>query len=121
MTDPEIEDLLRRYRPTGPSADLRARILGDTRPVGRTWPWVAAAAALLAATLHFHAASDRLAAGAGIDVSPDPKSTAIIALSGMLGGGPSARTAAELTIAVDTIRTETPSKLIESPLQEGLQ
>jgi hypothetical protein len=121
MNDPEIEDLLRRYRPAGPSSDLRARILGDTTPVGRTWPWAVAAAVLLAATLYLHAASNRLAVGAGIDVSADSKSTAIIALSEMLGGGPSARTAAELTIAVDTIRTETPSKLNESSLQEGLQ
>lgn len=49
MTDPELEDLLRRYRPVGPSSDLRARILGDTAPVGRTWPWAVAAAMLLAA------------------------------------------------------------------------
>ena len=48
MNDPELEDLLLRYRPAGPSPDLRARLL-DTPPVGRTWPWVAAAAVLLAA------------------------------------------------------------------------
>jgi hypothetical protein len=49
MTDPEIEDLLRRYRPTGPSADLRARIVAGNQVTGRAWPWAAAAAVLLGA------------------------------------------------------------------------
>jgi hypothetical protein len=55
MTDPELEDLLRRYQPAGPPAALRARILGDTTPVGRTWPWAVAAAVLLATVVGTHA------------------------------------------------------------------
>jgi hypothetical protein len=49
MTDPELDDLLRRYRPAGPPAELRARLIASAAPMPRTWPWAAAAAALLAA------------------------------------------------------------------------
>jgi hypothetical protein len=49
MTDPEIEDLLRRYRPAGPGEDLRARIVAGNQVTGRAWPWAAAAAVLLGA------------------------------------------------------------------------
>jgi hypothetical protein len=59
MTDPEIKDRLRRYRPAGPSSDLRARILGDTTPVGRTWPWAVAAAVLLATATGLNLTTDR--------------------------------------------------------------
>jgi hypothetical protein len=55
MNDREPEDLLRRYRPAGPSTDLRARVMVDALPVGRTWPWVAAAAVLLAMVAGTHA------------------------------------------------------------------
>ena len=41
MSDPELEDLLRRYRPAGPPPDLRARIVAGPAPVPRTWPWAA--------------------------------------------------------------------------------
>jgi hypothetical protein len=51
MMDPDLDDLLRRYRPAGPPPELRARVVGATTPAGRTWPWVAAAAVLLAATV----------------------------------------------------------------------
>jgi hypothetical protein len=49
MSDRDVEDLLRRYRPAGPPAALRDRIAGGVAvSAGRTWPWAAAAAALLA-------------------------------------------------------------------------
>jgi hypothetical protein len=54
MTEQEIEVLLRRYRPAGPRPDLRARILADAAPVPRSWPWAAAAAALLAMVCFTH-------------------------------------------------------------------
>ena len=45
--DPELDGLLRRYRPSGPPPDLRARVL-RAEPVNRpAWPWAAAAAILL--------------------------------------------------------------------------
>jgi hypothetical protein len=47
MTDRDIEDLLRRYRPSDPPPELRARALsGRVRATGG-WAWIAAAAALL--------------------------------------------------------------------------
>jgi hypothetical protein len=58
MTDPEIEDLLRRYRPAGPPPDLRARVMMEAAPVGRTWPWVAAAVVLLATVVGLNLATD---------------------------------------------------------------
>ena len=47
MNDDDIERLLARARPIGPSGELRARIFAR-RPAGRVWPWAAAAAAMLA-------------------------------------------------------------------------
>jgi len=59
MQDPDIERLLRRYRPLPPSEHLFGQI--TTAPQHqiskshRTWPWAVAAAALLAITLGLHA------------------------------------------------------------------
>lgn len=47
MDEPRLEQFLRQYRPVGPPADLRTRVLTPPPP-GRVWPWAAAAAALLA-------------------------------------------------------------------------
>lgn len=51
MTDDEIEALLASVRPTGPAPELRARILARRRAAAPAWPWLAAAAALLAAAV----------------------------------------------------------------------
>ena len=55
MNDREVEDLLRRYRPVGPPADLRARVMAAGASAPRTWPWAAAAAVLLGAVCATHA------------------------------------------------------------------
>jgi hypothetical protein len=68
MTDEELEALLVRTRPRGPSAELHARIVA--RPVVQAvetfkrvesapsvWPWAAATAALLIVTLLLQIAS----------------------------------------------------------------
>jgi hypothetical protein len=59
MTDNELEHLLRRYRPAGPHASLRSRVLHQSsssrrRPV----VWVAAAAVIMIA-IAFHVLASR--------------------------------------------------------------
>jgi hypothetical protein len=49
MSEPDLDDLLQRYRPAGPPPELRARVVANKEAVRRTWPWAAAAAALLVA------------------------------------------------------------------------
>ena len=47
----KIESVLKRYRPTGPSAELKARIFG-VREKGHRWIWLAVAASIaLAASI----------------------------------------------------------------------
>jgi hypothetical protein len=64
MDDRRLEELLRGYRPVSPPPALRARVLRAevvaARMPGRTWPWVAAAAALLFGALALRVASDAL-------------------------------------------------------------
>ncbi len=56
MNDQDLQALLRRYQPVGPPPGLRARVFAG-RSGPRAWPWLSAAAALLAATLGLHLAS----------------------------------------------------------------
>jgi len=49
LPDP-LEDLLRRYRPIGPSPELRAKVVASRTSV-REWAWLAAGAALAAVTV----------------------------------------------------------------------
>lgn len=59
MNDEDLEALLVRTRPRGPSAGLRARILARPAALAtkRAWPWAVAAAALLIATLLLQSAA----------------------------------------------------------------
>ena len=73
MDDRDIERLLRRYRPVGPTADLERQITQSPDPVTKSampWPWAVAAAVLLGITIGLHAAvisppRERLVADAG--------------------------------------------------------
>jgi hypothetical protein len=58
MTDDQLEQLLRASRPVGPPPELRARVV-ILRDVRRAWPWVAAAAALLALTISLQVSAAR--------------------------------------------------------------
>lgn len=72
MTHDPTEDQLRRWRPVGPPADLRSRILEAPEPK-RAWPWAAAAAALLAVTVASNALTWRL-----YDAAPVPAAPALV-------------------------------------------
>jgi hypothetical protein len=71
MTEPDVEDVLRRYRPAGPPAELRARVVERLLPVGRAWPWAIAAAVLLSATLGLQFARAEIQRSLGGGGSPE--------------------------------------------------
>lgn len=56
MDDREVEALLYKYRPAGAPAGLRARINNSIHASSHPliWPWLAAAAALLAIAIVLH-------------------------------------------------------------------
>lgn len=74
MTDRELDDLLRRYRPAGPPPELCARIAAGVAPAARTWPWAAAAAALLAAVCALHFWTNNVYGRVRDSVTPAPVS-----------------------------------------------
>lgn len=98
----ELEALLRRYRPAGPTADLRGRAIYPSRPQWRQWllPATAAAAAVL-----FYALTDsthrRVISATSPSDAAREKAIAEIAID--LGGDESARLAAErLIVAIES-------------------
>lgn len=74
MTDPEVEDLLRRYRLAGPDGNLRARIVAGNQVTGRAWPWAAAAAVMLAAVCATQTWTQRVYEDVRNSVAPAPAS-----------------------------------------------
>lgn len=100
MDDRELEALLNKYRPVDPSASLEDRIFQSPDPEAanarapRTWPWVAAAAALLAITVS-------LQAGARTTPAVDPTvQAAAQELMEASGGDQQSRAIAEWTLTV---------------------
>jgi len=100
MDDEKVHELLGRYRPVRPPAGLRARALADPMRVPRSWPWAAAAAALLAATVGLHVAANR-AIGR---IAPPAAMAAEEALAAAMGGDDEAREAAQLIAGEKTFR-----------------
>jgi hypothetical protein len=100
VDDDKVRELLGRYRPVGPSSDLRERALGASTHPPRTWPWAAAAAALLVATVGLHAATNRAIAAA----TPPAGQLSVDALAAVMGGTEDARRAAELIVTEQRIR-----------------
>jgi hypothetical protein len=75
-SDDEIFSELSRYRPVGPPARLRDRVVQVKSPA-RTWPWAVAAAALLALSVALNAGARRIEADTAVLVPartppPDP-------------------------------------------------
>jgi hypothetical protein len=99
----ELEDRLKRYRPVGPPADLRARVVAaaSTRAPG-PWAWVPSAAAAAAAfLLYVLAASARRDLSAEL-VKTEPHRDAIVqALAADLGGDVEASEVAARLIEMD--------------------
>jgi len=104
----EIEQLLRRYTPAGPGASLDRRIARlsthGRRAEVRTWPWAAAAAALLAMTVGLHA-SARTSPRDSLDADPMFRD-AVAALSAQLGGDRPAQRLAESMLRQEAAERE---------------
>jgi hypothetical protein len=101
----EIEDLLRRYQPSAAPPDLRARVLAPPVEAGRTWPWLAGAAAALIATVGLHLSTPRLPS-AWIEPMPDDRARAIAELADMLGGNEAAQRVAATIVVRDEAAKE---------------
>ena len=71
MSDPTLEELLHRYRPADPPPDLRNHIAA-LMAARRTWPWAAAAAALLLTTCALHVSTHRIYGTIERAVTPAP-------------------------------------------------
>ena len=83
MNEIQIEDMLRRYRPTGPPAGLRELCLARAQRV-QSWPWVVAATVLLGLFGGLHRENTRIFNQAGIQSPPDPDAGAVNELSDFL-------------------------------------
>lgn len=99
MDDEKVRQLLGRYQPVGPASDLRTRVLPPSFRAARTWPWVAAAAVLLTATVAIH-----LATTSAIRRIAPPPVDPMSALAAAMGGDEEARSAARLIVAEQSIR-----------------
>ena len=113
------ENLLRRYRPVGPPLDLRSRILVPERPA---WPWAVAAAALLALTVGFHAATSRLDRHDETTGSDLFDAHARIAFAtDALGGGEDARRLAQWIVLEEELRQSLPAVAAAPVRADGAQ
>ena len=112
------EDLLRKYRPVGPPADLRARLLVPERAA---WPWAAAAAALLALTFGLHFATSTLDAPSTVPhEDPFGVDDRIAYATAALGGSDEARRMAALIVMEEEVRRTLPAVAAASaPVQEA--
>lgn len=112
---PDIESLLRRYRPVGPPSGLQARIFGE-ECLARTWPWAAAAAALLAMTIVVQAAIYGIVAREAPVAEIGPTVEELVDL---LGGGEEARRTAELILLEQQTRAAISLLNPVTPAPEG--
>ena len=101
--DPELEQLLRGFRPSAPPSRLRERIL-SAPPRLRVWPWAAAAAMLLVSALTLRIAAQREAGR--IDLGADPSAALVAELTEALGGDAAARAQAESMVLESQLRSE---------------
>jgi hypothetical protein len=121
MNDQDLETLLRRYRPIGPPSALRARCIerGASEGVKHAWPWAAAAAALLVATIGLTTRTARLEAP--VAGEPDQTARAIEDLAALLGADDVARSTAALIVAEEEARRAARAAIEPPPPIEGIQ
>ena len=105
MKDSDVEDLLRRYRPVGPPARLRERVVAASPP-RRIWPWAGAAAALVLSVLSFHAAARHELSSADVGAGSAVAASLTDNLAELLGGDAGAREHAVLIVIEQQIRKE---------------
>lgn len=98
MDDEKVRELLGRYRPVNPPDELRSHILAGAGTRHRSWPW--AAAAVLAAILGLHFATNRATGRVASPVAVD----SVDALTAAMGGNEEARRAAQLMVDEETFR-----------------
>jgi hypothetical protein len=118
MDDRHVEDLLRGYRPSRPDPALRERCLLSARE-RRAWPWLAAAAAVLACTLATRAASAHAMAQAGVHVAPIDGELVVRELTERLGGDEAARQLARRLVDEDRLRLESDGLLLRREAGPG--
>jgi hypothetical protein len=99
--DASVEDHLRRFRPAGPPASLRARIV-TARPPDRAWPWALSASAAFVLVVALRMLTNSALASAPIAAPPDPWSPVTSALVLQSGDTPRSRHLA--SILVDSAR-----------------
>lgn len=118
MKNSEIEDLLRKYRPVGPPAEMRQRIRATIR-VPLIWPWASAAAALLILGLTLQFAAGNASAGAHLNLGPSAVARVTEDLTNMLGGDLRARELAEFIVLEQQVHGEITSAAIEPATAAG--
>lgn len=112
MDEDKVRELLDRYRPAGPPPELRRLALRPAAP-DRIWPWAAAAAVLLAATVAIHfATSDAIRRLA----LPTVDTTS--ALAEAMGGDEEARNVARAIVAEQSIRDALGQRNVNAELEE---
>jgi hypothetical protein len=104
----EIEELLRRYRPLGPTPELRAHVMSPPVDARRAWPWLAAAAALLAVVAGLNVATERLT-GSWAEPLADHQVHAIEQLAEVMGGNERARRIARAIVVSSEPDVQTPA------------
>lgn len=115
--DDDVDARLRRFRPVAPSAALRARCVTPTRSA--RWPYVAAAALLVAALGTYHASS-RVTPRV---MRPEPPAATVARMAAWPGGGTDAEQMAAAALvrfradeaARATRPSSTPVPLFEEP------
>ena len=112
MDERDTEGLLARYRPVGPPPDLRASALSAGRQ-SRIWPWAAAAAVLLVATVALHTVTMR-----SIGRIAPPVTDSASALAVALGGDEDARRAAQLIVIEQSMRNVDSPRDVNDAVQE---